>query len=186
MELFVTDKTIDSKEFIKYAGSVVSTKKNYPISTTFRVEVQNIAINHLGLKDIGQLRDRFEGQAYMDNLLLKVSALYVLEKALEKDIIDWDTIRWEKKADFTLIKLNSKKCYRVIPFFFGSLPIVSTTIKEDIIFCGIRLDFKNGIVCGILSDYKFENKNLFIDKMSSSKRKLKKFIGFSHLRALNL
>lgn len=183
MELFETDKNLDNKEFLRHAGPVVITKKNYPIGTTLRLEVQKTAINHLGLKDIFQLRDRFEGQAYMDKLMLKVSSLFILEKDRGINFIDWDTIKWDKKADYTLIKIKDTS-YRVIPFFYGSLPIVSTTIKEPIIFCAIRADFQKGIICGVLSDFSFDDDSLFEVKPSSTKGKTKKFIGFKYLKNL--
>lgn len=183
MELFETDKNLDNKEFLRHAGPFVITKKNIPIGTTLRLEIQKIAINHLGLKDIFQLRDRFEGQAYMDKLMLKVSSLAILEKDRGISLIDWATIKWDKKADYTLIKINSIT-YRVIPFFYGSLPIVNTTIKEPIIFCAIRADFQKGIICGVLSDFSFDDNLLFETRPSSAKAKSKRFIGFKFLKEL--
>ena len=183
MELFETDKNLDSKEFLRHAVSLVITKKNYPIPTPLRLKVEKIATNHLGVKDLFQLRDRFEGQAYMDNLLLKVSALYILEKETGLNLTDWDAIKWDKKADFTSIKIDKVK-YRIIPFFYGSLPIIASSIKEPIIFCAIRSYFNHGIICGILENYSFDDAEMFITKPSSSKRKLKKFIGFKFLKDL--
>ena len=159
------------------------TKKNYPISSSLRIEVQQVAINHLGLRDIFQLRDRFEGQAYMDNLLLKVAALNVLEKCTGLDFIEWAATKWDKKGDYTKITIGGKP-YRVIPFFFGSLPLVHSEIDIPIIFVAVRAGFSHGIVCGVLINLDFENQSLFVSKVSGTKTKLKKFIGFKFLTEL--
>jgi hypothetical protein len=185
MELFETNKNVDFKDFAVHALSHLNSRKNHILSATLRSQIQKIAVNHLGLKDIFQLRDRHEGQLYMDSLILKVLALNTIEKELEIDLIDWDEVKWDKKADITLINLNKKK-YRVIPFFYGGLPVVNPTIKEDIIFVSIRAEFKHGVVCGVLAKPNFDDPTQFTFKPSAVKTSMRKFIGFKFLKELVL
>lgn len=53
-------------------------------------KIQSCALNHLNLKDMGQLRDRMEGQLYYDKLKDDILAEYAFEKLCSKTTFDWD------------------------------------------------------------------------------------------------
>ncbi|MCK0179107.1 hypothetical protein MWU50_07385 [Flavobacteriaceae bacterium S0862] len=53
-------------------------------------KIQECALNHLNLKDMGKLRDRMEGQMYYNKLMNNILTEYALENILFKSSFDWD------------------------------------------------------------------------------------------------
>lgn len=53
-------------------------------------KIQECALSHLKLKDMGQLRDRMEGQMYYNKLRNNILTEYALENILFKSSFDWD------------------------------------------------------------------------------------------------
>ena len=70
--------------------------------------------NTFFLKNINQLRDRFEGQAYMDKIMLKLTGLFVLEKHLNIGITELP-IFLDDSNELSIVRFNNKK-YRIISF----------------------------------------------------------------------
>ncbi len=178
-DFFAVENNSDFKEYHNYVSGAKLGKINYDISNTFKIKVQNIAIRDLKLKDIFQLRDRFEGQAYMDKLLLKTCALTTVESIISVSLLDLSKITSGKSVSLDLTIGN--EIFQIIPFYDGSLPIVSTALKSSIIFCAVRRDYKVGTIYGVLQDYKFDDETLFLSFSNPQKNELKKFIGFNAL-----
>ena len=64
-------------------------------------KIQECALSHLKLKDMGQLRDRMEGQMYYNNLRNNILTEYALESILFKSSFDWArrmNINYKRKA----------------------------------------------------------------------------------------
>jgi len=53
------------------------------------LEIQKCALHHLNLKDMGQLRDRMEGQMYYDKLRNDILTEFAFENLLSKSTYDW-------------------------------------------------------------------------------------------------
>ncbi|WP_299902090.1 hypothetical protein [uncultured Aquimarina sp.] len=53
------------------------------------LEIQRCALHHLNLKDMGQLRDRMEGQMYYDKLRNDILTEFAFENLLLKSTYDW-------------------------------------------------------------------------------------------------
>ncbi|MBK7683995.1 MAG: hypothetical protein IPJ26_16730 [Bacteroidetes bacterium] len=98
-------------------------------------------------------------------------------------LIDWDLIINDKNIDLSSIVINNVK-YRIVSFLYGSLPLIQSKTKEPLLFCALKADFRNGIICGVLNNYKFEDKSIFILNKNSSEAKTMKFIGFDKLNDL--
>lgn len=86
-------------------------------------KIQECALNHLKLKDMGQLRDRMEGQMYYDKLRNNILTEYALENILFKSSFDW-----EKRMN----KSYKRKAYSIdgfninlITFSKGNYPKIS-------------------------------------------------------------
>jgi hypothetical protein len=170
--------TNDFKEFHSYAKDLIlSERVNIPSS--FITQVQKLAIKKLGLENINQIRDRYEGQAFMDKLMLMYTGIYILEKSLDITILEYPFVP-DNKNDFSSITYKDVK-YKIVPFYFGQLPIIALGLEEPLIFCAIRSDFKNGSLYGVLNQYNFNDKQLFVLKSTSSISKTYKFIGFKNL-----
>ena len=52
----------------------------YKIDYTTHIKLQKIALQHLGLTNINHIRDRFEGQAYYDNFLVKAYSEVAMQR----------------------------------------------------------------------------------------------------------
>ncbi len=59
------------------------------IPVYIRSKIQECAINHLELRDMGQLRDRMEGQLYYNRLSDDIMAEYAFEKYIRLGDFDW-------------------------------------------------------------------------------------------------
>lgn len=185
MEFFEIDRNLannntDFKEFSIYALNLILKKKPIDLPTGLRIQIQNLAVKKLGLRDLFQLKDRFDGQAYMDNLMIKIFSLYIVSKTIDINSTNFDDLESIINDDFTRVEFENKY-YRIIPFYFGTLPIVYPTITDPIIFCAIKNDFKSGICCGILNNFQFTNETIFLPRYRVTSVEAKKFIGFDKL-----
>jgi hypothetical protein len=54
------------------------------------LEIQRCALQHLNLKDMGELRDRMEGQTYYDKLRYDILTEFAFENLLLKSAFDWN------------------------------------------------------------------------------------------------
>lgn len=81
-------------------------------------KIQRCALSHLGLRDMGQLRDRMEGQAYYNKLKRDVLSEFAFENVLGMNGFDW------KKRE---VKGYKRKQYN---FDFGSVSLVAFSGQE--------------------------------------------------------
>ncbi|MCH4896230.1 hypothetical protein E0494_05890 [Marinilabiliaceae bacterium JC040] len=106
-----------------------------------RIKVINITwqdINHIktsilkeqNLKNLNELRDRFEGIAYYEAIYKKIAGVIALEKILKRRIIDWENIK--PKEYKPIIEISGTK-YLVITTIFGDLPTIPKNNKLPII-----------------------------------------------------
>lgn len=167
------------KEFVKYAIPHIMEQENISLPSKFKGAIEIEALSQLKLKNLGELRDRYEGQAYLDRLLSSISSNLLIESQLGISLVDMNNIP-KSIEDIVVVELNGQK-FRVISFMFGDLPIVQTSVKLPIIFCSLRPEYKSGCVCGALYDYDYEDKTTFISESSVARGESKRFIGFSQL-----
>jgi hypothetical protein len=168
--------------FYSYAKDILSNDK-IEIPSTLKTKIQTAVIEKLGLDNINQLRDRFEGQAYLNKSMLSLTSIYVLEKSLSKEI--------KLPSDFPFNSQNrhivriDEKSFHLVTSYFGNLPKIEIEPTLPLVFCGIRNDYKNGIFYGFLKNYEIENKELFHHKNTGLISGYE-FIGFKHLSAKNI
>ncbi len=103
-------------------------------------KIQECAIEHLGVRDIGKLRDKFEGQRYYDSLRLDIISEFVFEKFLDLGDFEWDKRR---------IKNYQRNSYefgihqiKVVNFSVGSFPKLNPQAISNIVFTYIKPDLK--------------------------------------------
>jgi hypothetical protein len=103
-------------------------------------DVQQCAIEHLNVRDIGQLRDKYEGQRYYEKLRMDIFSEYAFEKALEFGDFDWD-YRKNKYYSRCTYDFNNNKV-NLIHFTSDSLPLVDFNIIQNAVFVYIKPDYK--------------------------------------------
>lgn len=95
------------KLFFKYIGENLRLYPQVRFTKNDEILIRNSAVSHLGLTNLNQLRDRYEGQAFFEKTMKNIGGLMALQKHIKTDLIDFS------KADLTdfqpYIKLKGKK-----------------------------------------------------------------------------
>ncbi|MHA7841958.1 MAG: hypothetical protein ACX93I_01475 [Winogradskyella sp.] len=169
-------------EFLKYTGELL---RKYPqVRLTFNEEqaIRNTVLGVLGLSNINQLRDRYEGQAFWDKTLKNYGGLVACQKHLGIDVTSIENINIK---DFKPQIKGKDSIYDIKVFDFGELPDLELkTIKNPIVFV-IQKDKSTFSICG------FGGKQLILDNLVNSSNEtvksvnLKKFIGFKELNPID-
>ncbi|MCX7550880.1 hypothetical protein [Xanthomarina sp. F2636L] len=138
-------------------------------------------MTHLGLTNLNQLRDRYEGQAFFEKTMKNIGGLMALQKHLNIDIIDLN------KADLTdfqpYIKLNGKKI-NINVFNFGTLPMIKIKEIENPMFFIIQKDSLTFMLCGLASKDVIEKNLIESNTVKSSTDKFMDFTGFKFLESI--
>lgn len=116
------------------------------IERNHHVRILDIILSQMGLKNINHLRDRFEGQAYLDRFLMKTYSEMTLYRVLgmdeENNYLDLKEQNFHFKPDFringksveitystsNIYPLIPKGDYEILAFVFVSLQSFSTSL----------------------------------------------------------
>jgi hypothetical protein len=156
--------------FVKYLAPLI---RNYPQITLSRLveqKVQKLSMEHLGSKNMGELRDRFEGQSFLNKAINRVSSYIVTCDYLQIDKLTVSEVF--KNPDLNLNYKGSP--LDIVVFEFGNLPEVQLFDIGKIFL--IKKDNQTYSVCGIASTSVLSDKSNF-----SSEKGKGYFIGFDKL-----
>lgn len=159
--------------FIKYLSGKIVELPQIVISKTLEKEVQNYCIEKLGLKDIGDLRDKFEGQAYLDKRLNKVSAYFAASEYLLLPKLEINKII---EMNNLSIKWNNRNI-NIEVFKFGELPEL-TKANDSVLFV-LQKDKYKFSICGIATIDILNDVSNYIENKGKSY-----FIGFDKLEKI--
>lgn len=144
--------------------------------------IRDSVLSFLGLNNINQLRDRYEGQAFWDKTLKNYGGLVACQKHLG---IEVTTINELNIKDFKPQIIGKDSVYDIKVFDFGQLPDLELkSVKNPIIFV-IQKDKSTFSICG------YGSKQLILDNLVDSSNEtvnsvnLKKFIGFKALNSID-
>lgn len=180
MEQFEISVASDFREFELHAKNFLLSDR-ITIPSSYKIKVQNLGLKRLGLKSMNQVRDRYEGQAFMNRLMLKLSGIYLANKVLKLDI-NLETLFLEKSEDY-FVPINNIE-FKLISFYYGTLPIVKIGTQIPLAFCAVKSDFTSGCFFGTLIEYDLNN-NLHFKKTNETMLKESfKFIGFDNLNPI--
>lgn len=156
------------------------------------IKIQECVMNSLGLTNINELRDRFDGVTFIDKFSLKISGVIALEKKLKIELIDWEKI--SPKNYLPKVTIAGKKV-DVIMSEYGEFPVIEKISKKPAIII-IKKDNKDIWICGFADvetlnnnqDIKFLKGEMMKDYDSKTTfigyNKLKPFKTFEELEAL--
>jgi hypothetical protein len=130
------------------------------------LKIQECALSHLNLKDMGQLRDKLDGQSYYNSLRRDIIAEYAFEKVLGIQPFDWNK---------RLSKAYQRKQYKfgddqiaIVTFQGLDLPKLPYSSKNHVVLIFVNPGY-GAYVCGLLiSSYKkgdWKNNNLTLDSI---------------------
>lgn len=124
--------------------------------TPYRVKIEytkyewlkNLALKHLGINNINKLRDRFEGQVYFNNFLIRSYGEIALEKFLGLSVVDLS--RKESQRNYIpSIKINSK-VITIIAFTFNESPKILKADFDLAVFIVVNLEKRTCDILGFL------------------------------------
>lgn len=121
-----------------------SVKKRFP--RYLESKIQSVALHHLDLKDMGKLRDSFEGQAYFDRIRLALIAEYSFEKILRIEF-NWD-IRKKKQFKRLSYEIEEMK-FLLVPFSSNHHPLIPLKTEIPLVLCYLKPD-NNCYVSGLV------------------------------------
>lgn len=145
--------------------------------------IQNKVLAELKLKDLNELRDKFEGQQYYTNQLNKCLPIIALEKVVKVKLVDWQSIKL-KQIKSSLIIEGTK--INIICSSYGQVPQIEIDSKLPSIFV-IANGLKEVWICGIGSNKLIQN---YIVRerqigIGSQSKMVGDFIGLNHLKKFN-
>lgn len=140
------------------------------------LDIQKCTLSILELKDMGKLRDRYEGQAFYDDKLLKINSyLSCLEYLKEKKpMITPDFVKNFKP----IINFNDEIIV-VVAFKLGTLPSLKTIENKKRRIFVIQKSPITYSICGIASLEILNNPSNYINHKNNGLEA--EFIGFSQL-----
>lgn len=112
------------------------------------IRLKKIVLNHLGISNLNKLRDRFEGQSYLNGFLMKAYSEIALERFLELQLID-KTLRETKKNYTPEIYYNGLKL-RIISFTIDDYPRIPNNEFDLGIFVRVNLEDRRVEILGFL------------------------------------
>ena len=140
------------------------------------LKIQTRVLELLGLSDMGQLRDKYEGERYYQSFRRKVMGLLALEEFLKIAFLNINAVNKE----FTpIIKIKSIEI-EVITTEFGELPLLDKNPRKPVILIYL-ISPRRLIICGFVS-IEAIRKNLESIQASSSNRGKAVFNGFSEIQ----
>ena len=169
------------KLFFKYIGEYLRLYPQIRFSKTDEVLIRNSAMNHLGLTNLNQMRDRYEGQAFFEKTMKNIGGLMSLQKHLNLELVDLDRVNL---GDFQpYIKLDGKKV-NINVFDFGNLPLIKIKDIKNPVFFIIQKDSLTFLLCGLATKDVVKNNLIDTSVVQSSTDEYMDFVGFKFLEKI--
>jgi hypothetical protein len=141
--------------FVKYLAPFIRDYPQITLSRRFELEIQTYCMKLLGVKDMGELRDRYEGQKFLDNLLSRVSGYFVCANFLGASELTLEEILGKDKLSFNINGVS----HSIFVFNFGELPQINQ-VDLPMIFI-LKKDNQTYSFCGIASIDVLKNETNF-------------------------
>lgn len=169
-------------EFLKHTGEFLRKYPQIRLTMNEEFAVRDSVLNSLGLKNLNQLRDRYEGQTFLDKTIKNYGGLVACQKHLNKEVT---TISELNIKDFKPQIFGKDLLYDIKVFDFGELPVLELESIENPIIFVIQKDKSTFSICG------YGDKKLILQNLIDSNNEtvnsvnLKNFIGFSFLKTID-
>lgn len=164
------------KEVLPYSNNFICTD----IPTREISRFKNIALNSLGLQNINQLRDKYEGSAFLQSFMIKVLPIIALEKHFKIELQDWDKLNPKNFVPMIYYKGTKVKIYSSQ---FGRIPLIDIENNISAIISMVREDNRVVWICGVASRSTLNgNQRLDIVDGSPLKKDKSFFSGFDKLK----
>ena len=131
---------------IKFAGNndsvirQIQYFKRVQVPKSIETKIQECAIEHLQVRDIGKLRDKYEGQRYYDLLRLDIISEFAFEKHVALGDFDWQK-RMNKNYQRKSYEIGGQTI-NLISFSVGTFPRFDPESVSNVVFVYIKPDLK--------------------------------------------
>ena len=102
------------------------------------LQIQAIALKHLGLPDMGKLKDRVDGQLYYDKLKIDLLAEFAFEKIIGMKDFDW--VKRENKNYIRKHYSIEGKPLQIVTFIEKYLPKQNQISCNNVVFAYVNPD----------------------------------------------
>lgn len=163
-------------EFFKYTGEAILKSPNILIRRRDIIAIQDICVSSLGYRNINAVRDRYDGQRFMDNQIRKIGSLYAL--------CDYFDLTKPVLSEVLLANINplieiGEKKYQILTSDFGTLPSANNLNSNHDVIVTCRRDDVYFLIIGVLAKSKINDTTCFKTNAVG-----KTFIGFKSLEAI--
>lgn len=169
------------KLFLKHIGEHLRLYPQVRFTRNDEILIRNSVMSHLGLTNINQLRDRFEGQAFFEKTMKNIGGLLAVQKYLKTDLIDFT------RADLTdfqpSIELNDEK-FDINVFDFGTLPLIDVKDLKNPTYFIIQKNSITFLLCGYATTDVIKDHLIETSVVKSSTIKFMNFTGFKYLKEI--
>ena len=167
------------KVFLKYVGEFLRTYPQIRLNRNEEILIRDESMKHLGLTNLNQMRDRYEGQAFFDKTMMNYGGLIAIQKHLELEITDLKKINLNGFQP----KLHVQdKIIDVFVFEFGTLPLIDIDQLNNSMFFVIQKDRYTFNLCGYTDLDTIKNNLIPTSIERSSQANNMNFIGFKQLK----
>jgi len=169
------------KLFFKYLGENLRLYPQIKFTKNDEILIRESVMNHLGLTNLNQLRDRYEGQAFFEKTMKNIGGLMALQKILKTTLIDFSNV---DLTDFQPYIIIEGKRIDINVFDFGALPLIKVNDIKNPTYFIIQKDSLTFLICG------YAVKNTIIDNLietsveKSNTEKYMHFTGFKFLEKI--
>lgn len=172
------------KDFINYvlphAGKFINTDINYRDTK----HIQEVVMKSFGLKNFKDLRDKFEGLAFLNKFTEKVVGVIGVRKVLQLENIDWESINPKDYKPF--IEVEGVKV-EVVTSDYGKIPLINANSRNPVIIV-LNRENKNISICGFADVKTLKDENNYVSVKSVMTRKedtKASFIAMEKLKVFN-
>jgi len=173
------------KEFIKYVVPYIKGFIIIDITTKFQTSIKDLVCNKLNLKDLGKVKDRYEGADFLHRFMMKSCVLIALEKEYKIKLFNENEIGRNFLSTEITYDLDGESIL-VIFCKYGNLPKINLDKHRNfdkIEYAFVLDNYRKVYLCGKIS-YNSAIKYLIKGRDSQTQDNLKNmlFIGFNHLK----
>lgn len=169
------------KEFVQFVLSNINKFTHVRLTSRNEINIQNVVLKTLKLKDMGELRDKFEGVAFYNKFSRKILGMLAVEKLLKIKLVDYSKL---SPKNFEAKMLVDEKEIEIVTFDNGKFPVINKLNCEPAIIV-FKKDSKNLYICGYADKNtlnKYQNDKLFNGNIVGSEKEKSAFTGFDFLK----
>lgn len=168
------------KLFLKYTGEFLRSYPQVRLNKVDEISIRDYTLSYLGLLNLNNLRDKFEGQAFFDKTMKNLGGLISCQRNLgisELELKKIDLNNYAPKLIFNDSMID------VQVFNFGTLPLIDIKKINKPVYFIIQKDSLTYILCGLASIKTIKDNLIESTIVNSKSNENMHFTGFEFLKS---